>query len=425
MTLLHPKNLALKQSIFTLILVLGFAYMAVAGQVYAQDCQKQADTATKDDISGRAFKDWIKSLRTEARGAGISDRTLDSALSDVSPVKRVIELDRHQPEFTRTFHDYLRRRVNPERIKRGRAMLSKHRGLLEEIFHKYGVPPRYIIAFWGLETNFGDHLGSFKVVDALVTLAYDQRRADFFRGQLLDALRIIEQGHIEPDEMTGSWAGAMGHMQFLPSTFTGHAVDYTGDGSKDIWNSLPDAFASAANFLSSSGWQPGQSWGRQVILPENFDFELASLQRKKTIEEWSKLGVRRTDGTALPQADMEASLILPQGHKGPAFLVYKNFRVIMRWNRSVNYAISVGHLADRIVGMPPIKFSRNAKHKTLSHNKLAEIQQLLNRLGFDAGPEDGLPGTRTSAAIRAFQKTQSLPQDGYPSPLLLECLRAQ
>lgn len=395
------------------------------GQVYAQPPGKTSVISVNEESSGRAFKDWVKALRTEARTAGISDKTLDSALAGVKPVEKVIKLDRHQPEFTRTFRDYLSRRVDKKRVMRGRALLPEYRGLLEKICEKYGVPPRYLIAFWGLETNFGDYLGSFKVVDALVTLAYDQRRADFFRAQLLYALQIIEQGHIGPDEMMGSWAGATGHMQFLPSTFIGHAVDYTGNGKKDIWDSIADAFASAANFLSSSGWQPGQTWGRQVLLPENFDLELAALQRKKTIEEWSRLGVRRTDGTALPQADMEGSVILPQGHKGPAFLVYDNFRIIMRWNRSINYAISVGHLADRIVGMPPVSFGNTAKHKPLSRAGIAEIQQILNRLGFDAGPEDGLPGTRTRSAIRAFQKELSLPQDGYPSPELLQCLRAQ
>lgn len=294
------------------------------------------------------FRAWMAELRAEARREGISEKTLDAALRDIMPVKRVIELDRNQPEFTQTFREYLGRRVTEERVKRGRAQLKKHRVLLEGIYEEYGVPPRYLIAFWGLETNFGDYQGGFRVINALVTLAHDQRRSDFFRQQLLHALRIIEQGHITPEKMMGSWAGATGHMQFLPSTFIGHAVDYTGDGRKDIWGSLPDAFASAANFLSSRGWQPGETWGRKVRLPEDFDRELATLNRKKTLRQWSRLGLRRADGTALPQADMEGAVILPQGSKGPAFIVYDNFRVIMRWNRSVNYAISVGHLADRI-----------------------------------------------------------------------------
>jgi membrane-bound lytic murein transglycosylase B len=286
------------------------------------------------------------------------------------------------------------------------------------------VPPRYLIAFWGLETNFGDSLGSFRVIDALATLAYDQRRAHFFRVQLLYALQIIEEGHITPESMTGSWAGAMGHMQFIPSTFTGHAVDYTGDGRKDIWGSLPDAFSSAANFLANLGWRPGEIWGREVRLPEDFDLTLAAMNRKKTLEEWSLLGVRRADGAALPQADMEGSIVLPQGHQGPAFQVYENFRVIMRWNRSINYAISVGHLADRIAGLPQIVTGRDAWHEPLTRDEVEEMQRLLNRLGFDAGLADGLPGSRTHAAIRSFQKEHSLPPDGYPAPALLKRLRA-
>jgi membrane-bound lytic murein transglycosylase B len=349
---------------------------------------------------------------------------LDAALRDIAPVMRVIELDRRQPEFTQTFWTYLRQRVNDQRIKRGQALLATHRDLLDKIHAEYSVPPRYLIAFWGLETNYGDSLGRFRVIDALATLAYDQRRAHFFRVQLLYALQIIEDGHISPDAMTGSWAGAMGHMQFIPSTFTEHAVDYTGDGRKDIWGSLPDAFSSAANFLSNLGWRPGETWGREVRLPEDFDLMLATMSSKKTLTEWSALGVRRTDGLALPQMDMEGSIVLPQGHKGPAFLVYDNFRVIMRWNRSIHYAISVGHLADRIAGLPQIANGREAEHEPLSRDETEELQQLLNRFGFDAGSPDGLPGSRTHAAIRAFQKEHSLPPDGYPTPALLKRLRA-
>ena len=349
---------------------------------------------------------------------------MDAALTDILPVKRAIELDRRQPEFTQTFWTYLRRRVKDYRIIRGRALLAKHRDLLNKICAEYGIPPRYLIAFWGLETNFGDYLGNFRVIDALATLAFDRRRADFFRAELLSALQIIDEGHITPNAMTGSWAGAMGHMQFIPSTFTIHAVDFTGDGRRDIWGSLPDAFSSAANFLSNMGWRPGQIWGSEVRLPDDFDLMLATMRRKKTLEEWSVLGVRWTAGEALPQTNMEGSIVLPQGHKGPAFLIYDNFRTIMRWNRSINYAISVGHLADRIAGLPPIANGRDAEHEPLSREEAMEMQQLLNQLGFDAGPEDGLPGPRTASAIRIFQKEHSLPPDGYPSPTLLKRLRA-
>lgn len=369
-----------------------------------------------------AFQDWLQTLRIEARGKGISDKTLDAALKGIAPVKRVIELDRHQPEFTQTFWSYLHKQVNTKRIERGRTLLAKHRRLLNAIHAEYGVPPRYLVAFWGLETNFGTYTGGFRVIDALVTLAYDRRRAQFFRTQLLVALQIIEEGHVWPDAMTGSWAGAMGQMQFMPSTFIGHAVDYSGDGRKDIWRSLPDAFASAANYLSDMGWRLRQIWGREVRLPDGFDLMLATMDRKKTVRSWSALGVRRADGRALPQADMQSSIILPQGHNGPAFLVYDNFRVILRWNRSINYAISVGHLADRLVGRPPIRNGREAGHEPLSRHQIQKIQRRLNRLGFEAGSVDGVPGPRTKAAIRAFQKAHALAPDGYPSPDLMQSL---
>jgi len=380
--------------------------------------------APTNGVFEQDFQGWLDELRSEARKKGISDATLKAALDDIAPVMRVIELDRRQPEFIQTFWTYIRQRVNDERVTRGRTQLAKHRDLLENVHAEYGVPPRYLIALWGLETNFGDYSGSFRVIDALATLAYDQRRPQFFRRELFDALHIVDEGHIAPDAMMGSWAGAMGHMQFIPSTFIGYAVDYTGDGRKDIWGSLPDAFASAANYLSNMGWKPGQIWGREVCLPEDFDLMLASLDIKKTLAEWSSLGVRRSDGAALPQADMEGSILLPQGYKGPAFLVYDNFRTILRWNSSINYALSVGYLADRVIGLPQIVTGRDVEHEPLSREEAVQMQQILNRLGFDAGPEDGLPGSRTRSAVRSFQKEHSLPPDGYPSPALLKRLRA-
>ncbi|MDX9786648.1 MAG: lytic murein transglycosylase [Desulfobacterales bacterium] len=409
----------------TLVAAIGAALLLAPWQKGNAQAQEETGKAgAHEALSEQAFEDWLEVLRNEAREKGISEATLDAALRHIAPVMRVLELDRRQPEFTQTFWTYLRRSVNDERINRGRALLKTHRDLLDKIHSEYGVPPRYLIAFWGLETNFGNNLGGFRVIDTLATLAFDQRRAYFFRTELLSALQIIEAGHISPNAMTGSWAGAMGHFQFMPSTFVGHAVDYTGNGRKDIWGSLPDAFSSAANYLANMGWRPGETWGREVRLPKDFDLMLATLNIKKPPAEWSSLGVRQTDGTALQETNMEGAIVLPQGHNGPAFLVYDNFRVIMRWNRSINYAISVGHLADRIIGFPQLATGRDAEHKPLSRTEAEEIQQLLNRLGFDAGLEDGLLGPRTRAAIREFQKKLSLPPDGYPAPGLLQRLRA-
>jgi membrane-bound lytic murein transglycosylase B len=407
-----------------MLVAIGVALLLAPWQNCSQAQGVAASAEANEMQSDGAFLDWLEALRVEASAKGISDGTLDAALKDIAPVPRVIDLDRRQPEYIQTFWTYLRQRVNDERIKRGRILLTKHRNLLHEIHTEYGVPPRYIIALWGMETDFGDYLGNFHVIEALATLAYDQRRSHFFRAELLDALQIVDEGHISADAMIGSWAGAMGQMQFIPSAFTKHAVDYTGDGRKDIWGSLPDAFSSAANFLTNMGWQPGEIWGREVCLSDEFDLMLATMDRKMTLEEWSSLGVRRPEGAALPQADMEGSIVLPQGYKGPAFLVYDNFRAIKRWNPSINFAISVGYLADRIAGLPQIANGRYGEHEPLSRDEAEEIQQLLNCLGFDAGPEDGLPGPRTRAAIRAFQKEHSLPPDGYPAPALLKRLRA-
>ncbi len=397
------------------------ALIASAGPVAAQQNDGAEEVAPRND---QPFGEWLQELRAEAERDGIGAATLDSALADVAPVNRVIELDQQQPEFTQTFWTYMDKRVSEGRIERGRALLTKHRDLLAQIEADYGVQPRFLVAFWGLETNFGDYLGSFQVIDALATLAYDQRRADFFRAQLLDALRIVDQGHVTAANMKGSWAGAMGHLQFIPSTFVGHAVDRTGDGRKDIWGTLPDVFASGANYLSNLGWEGDQLWGREVVLPDGFDLSQAALSVRKPLDAWAEMGVRKANGQPLSTPEgMEGSVILPQGHEGPAFLVYENFRHILSWNRSISYAIAVGHLADRIVGLPAIQHGRDLDNRPLSFAQAEQMQRLLNQLGFDAGPVDGVPGSQTRAAIRAFQQANGLPADGYPSVALLERLQ--
>ena len=387
--------------------------------------EQSTQTEENETHPDEDFQKWLEALRDDARAAGISDRTLDVALKDIKLVTRVVDRDRSQFEFTQTFLTYLRKSVTDKRIKRGQKLLAEHRRLLDKIYAQFNVPPRYLVAFWGLETNFGDNMGSFPVIDALVTLAYDQRRSDFFRVQLIDALHIIDDGHITPKAMKGSWAGAMGQMQFMPSTFVEHAIDFTGDGRKDIWHSLPDAFSSAANYLSNIGWRPGQLWGREVLLPDGFELLLATMDTKKSAEAWSALGVRRANGNALPKVKMEGSIVLPQGHKGPAFLVYDNFRVILRWNRSISYAICVGYLADRFVGLPEIANGKDADHEPLSRFEIEAIQQNLNFLGYEAGSVDGLLGPNTKTALRSFQVDHSLPADGYPSVDLLNILRAK
>jgi len=294
------------------------------------------------------FSQWIEELRKDAATKGIRSVTLDSALKGIKLIPRVVELDRKQPEFTLTFRQYMDRVVPQGRVDKGRQKLKENRALLKEIGVKYGVPPRIIVAFWGIETDFGRVTGGFSVIPALVTLAYDGRRSTYFRGELMNALKIIDGGHISAKAMVGSWAGAMGQPQFMPSSFLGFAVDYDGDGRKDIWNTAADVFASAANYLARSGWKDDQTWGRPIRLPEGFDVKLAGLGSRKLIGEWQKLGVRRADGADLPARDLLASIVFTEGPGSSAYLAYDNFRTILKWNRSNFFAIAVGSLADRI-----------------------------------------------------------------------------
>lgn len=370
------------------------------------------------------FSVWLEQFKQEARARGITQATLDAALAEARPLEQVLELDQRQPEFVSTFLNYLDKRVSPERIEQGQAALAEHGALLDEVSARYGVPANVLVAFWGLETHYGGYLGNFPVPMALATLAFDPRRSDFFRSELLQSLRIIDAGHVAAADMKGSWAGAMGQVQFMPSTYLRYAVDGDGDGRKDLWASLPDAFHSAAHFLRELGWQPGQLWGREVRLPADFDWESARLNLKKPVATWAALGVTQADGSPLPKSDMAGAIVLPQGHAGPAFLVYRNFEVMMGWNRSINYALAVGHLSDRLLGLPPLQGGRDADNRTLSRDDVVEMQTLLAALGFDVGEADGLPGARTRLAIRNWQKSVGIPVDGYASVGLLERLRA-
>lgn len=295
---------------------------------------------------------WLKNLRVEALAKGIRAETFDKAFAGFKPIPRIIELDRRQPEFTLTFPKYLSRVVPKSRVIRGKAKYKENKVLLDEIGKKYGVQPRFIMAFWGVETGFGRHFGGYSVVHSLATLAFDGRRSKFFRSQLHRALRILNEGHISHEQMKGSWAGAMGNFQFMPSSFETFAVDYDGDGKRDIWTNKGDAFASAANYLAKSGWRNDQTWGRAVKLPEGFDSALIGLKTQKTIKEWQAIGVRRPDGGSLPSRNLKASIVIAKNSKtekvGRAYMVYDNYRVTLKWNRSTFFAVAVGTLAERI-----------------------------------------------------------------------------
>jgi membrane-bound lytic murein transglycosylase B len=302
-----------------------------------------AGSANPQDFSG-----WLNGVKDEARASGISEATLSIALSGIEPLPRVIELDRNQPESTLRFEEYLARIVSEKRVADGRALMAENAALLQRVSERYHVQPRFIVALWGVESDYGRLTGNFNVLAALATLAYDGRRSAYFRKELLQALRIVDQGHIAPTAMTGSWAGAMGQNQFMPSSFLDFAVDFDGDGRRDIWSSRADVFASIANYLSSTGWNPAQSWGRQVRLPAGFDQSLITLDQRRTLVEWGRLGLVQADGTPLPALDVNASLAQPAGRGGAAYLVYENYRTILRWNRSQFFATAVGHLADRL-----------------------------------------------------------------------------
>ncbi|MGB0683258.1 MAG: lytic murein transglycosylase [Magnetovibrionaceae bacterium] len=373
--------------------------------------------------SDPAFQAWMDGLRQEALGRGIPAGLLDRVLSGVTPIERVIELDNRQPEFTQTFWGYLDKRVSETRIAKGREMLAKHGSQLKRIAARYGVQPRFLVAFWGMETNYGGYTGKMPVIGSLVTLAYNPRRGAFFREQLLTALELMARGDLAEDAK-GSWAGAIGNVQFIPTTFKAYAVDGDGDGKRDHFGSFADIFASASNYLAQSGWDPQRTWGREVRLPKGFDLDLAGLGTKKRIADWQRLGIRRFDGRDLPAVDIDASLVMPAGIKGPAFLVYQNFRTIMIWNRSISYALAVGHLADRLVGGGPFLTAR-VEERPLSRQNVIEIQRLLTVMGFDPGGVDGIMGSGTRKAVRAFQRSSGRPADGHADISLLAALRAK
>lgn len=366
------------------------------------------------------FEQCIQRLQNQAQAEGISSSTR-ALLDEIQPVPRVLELDRSQPEFTQTFAGYLNRRVTSQRVEQGRALYSRHQALLQRIQRETGVPGHYLVAFWGLETGFGSHFGAFPVTHVLTTLACDERRSEYFGSELMHALHILDADHIRHEDMLGSWAGAMGHVQFMPSVFRRHAMDGDDDGRIDIWGSVTDALTSAGAFLEGIGWQSGERWGREVLLPDDFPYERAGRQRSAPLSEWRSLGVRMTNGEPLPDLDMDGAVLVPSGHRGPAFLVYDNFEVILRWNRSEFFALAVGHLADRIAGAAPLQ-QPPPETEPLSRSQVVAIQERLNVLGHEAGEADGVFGPATRGALSAFQDEQGLVADGHPDTKTVDLL---
>jgi membrane-bound lytic murein transglycosylase B len=298
--------------------------------------------------AGEDFPQWLAGLKRDAASQGVPAGTLDSALRGVEPIPRVLELDQKQPESTITLDRYLSNVVTPERIEKGRKLKVQNKALLRAVSNRYGVPPKTIMSLWAIESGFGNTMGTFKVVDALATLAFDGRRPDLFRAELIGALKILGRGQFNSEDLKGSWAGAMGQVQFMPTTYLHYAVNYGHDGQADIWHTQGDVFASAANYLSTLGWKREESWGREVVLPTGFDPELIGLPTKHSVTEWGKLGVRKVGGTKLAPSAIAGSVVAPDGVRGRAFLVYDNFRTIMKWNRSTYFALAVNLLGDGI-----------------------------------------------------------------------------
>lgn len=393
------------------------AGLAISATVYATDS------------SANSFAHCVSALRSNATASGVSQAVFDTALRGVRPDLEVLEKASRQPEFTKPIWEYLDGAVSDRRVADGRTMKRRYRRQLAAIEATYGIDRHILLAIWGLESAYGAVLDNPDIVKptirSLATLACQGgRRAKFGRTQLTAALQIIERGDIAASQMTGSWAGAMGHTQFIPTTYNAYAVDFTGDGRRDIWHSVGDALASTANYLSKSGWQTGAPWGYEVRLPADFDFALADGAKARPIAAWRSAGIMRADGSILVSATGDATLVLPAGASGPAFLLFKNHRVIRRYNNAFAYALAIGHLADRIRGDDPLTTPWPRAETPLDVAERRELQAILNRRGFSAGGIDGKVGPRTRSAVRAFQRSAGLVADGYPSRSLLERLRA-
>jgi membrane-bound lytic murein transglycosylase B len=368
--------------------------------------------------NSHSFEDFLGNVRQIAIEQGVSKSTIDKAFFELSPNLDILEADRKQAEFSQNFWHYINKRVNQTRLNNGYDTLKQNTSLLNKVSQKYGVPNYILVSFLGLESNYGNYTGKLSLIQSLATLAFDPRRSDFFTRELVALLKLIDKGKI-PIDAKGSWAGAMGAVQFMPSNVQAYGVDADKDGIVDLWNSQEDIYSSAANFLKHLGWKKGQKWGREVTIPKNFDYRLTGLQNKKKVTDWGSLGIRKANGSALPNSSMEGSLIVPMGHRGPAFLVYQNFSVILGWNRSQLYALSVGYLGDRIKGQGRLR-AKVLDEPLLSKEDILSIQETFNILGYDVGVADGVLGPKTREAARQFQSDIGMVADGYVGYELLQ-----
>ncbi len=389
------------------IFLLG-AGIACAGSAQAAPC-------------GGGFGQWLENFKTEARSAGISPRVISAALNGVSFDQSVINKDRAQSVFSQSFLQFSDRMVAAYRLQKGAQVIKQNRALFDRIEKQYGVPAPIMVAFWGLETDFGANKGNMSTLQSLATLAYDCRRPEKFRVELMDALRIVERGDLSVPQMRGPWAGELGHTQFIPSVYEKYAVDYDGDGRRDLVNSVADAMASSANYLKSIGWRRGEPWLEEVKVSDGVPWDQADLAIQHPRSQWARWGVRYANGKALPGDGLQASLLLPMGRKGPAFLAYPNFRIYLEWNQSLVYATTAAYFATRLAGAPQV--SRGSGAVGFGYAETRELQRLLAARGYDVGEIDGKLGAQTRAAVKDAQKKLGLPADSYPTAELVARLR--
>lgn len=369
------------------------------------------------------FAAWVQAFRASARAAGIDDATLDAAFAGVQHVPRAVERDRAQPEFTRNVWDYLDSAASPQRIARGRERLAQVRAEADAAAARHGVPAPVLAAIWGVESDYGRYTGDIPTIDALATLGFDGRREAWARAELIAALKILQRGDADRMQLVGSWAGAMGQTQFLPSVYLAHAVDADGDGRRDIWTSAADVLASTANFLARSGWRSDEPWGAEVRLPTGFDLGRADGVQRQPAAQWAAEGVQGVGGEPLPPI-ADAAILLPAGARGPAFLVGANFRTLLRYNNSTSYALAVALLAQQIDGGAGVVAAWPRELAALSRSQVLMLQTALNALGFDSGTPDGVAGPATREALRRWQRSVGLPADGYPTVDQLDRLTA-
>jgi lytic murein transglycosylase len=406
-----------KAAVLTLVLACG-------GVMSAQADPKQYPPPNNNCRNTASFESWLAGFRQQAAASGVSRATISAALDGMTLDPSVISRDRGQSFFAQSFTAFAAKLISQNRLQAGAAQIKKHANLLAKVEQQYGVQGPVIVAFWALESDFGAGMGNLSVLRSLATLAYDCRRPEMFRDELMDALRIIDRGDLRPEEMIGSWAGELGQTQFLPSHYLKHAVDFDGDGRRNLMKSTPDVVASTANFLVFLGWQRSQPWLQEVKLTRNLPWEQADLAIQHPRSKWAAWGVTQLGGQPLPADEMPASLVLPMGRFGPAFLTYQNFQVYLKWNQSLNYALTAAHLAARLGGAPAMSRG-SAEIPDWSLEQTKELQQLLARRGYSVGEIDGKLGAGTRAGVKAAQIKFGLPADSYPTRELVDRLRGQ